>query len=61
MAESFPDARRVAPISACVWCLRLVLESVRMFMFYQTTITTNRNPQNDLIFDANFELPTLYW
>ena len=29
IAESFPDARRVAPISACVfysvWCLRLVV------------------------------------
>ena len=23
----FPDARRVAPISACVWCLHLVLAS----------------------------------
>ena len=34
------DAGRVAPISACVWCSHLVLESVRMFTFYRTTMHT---------------------
>ena len=38
-----------------------MLESVCMLMFYRTTITTNRNPQNDLIFDANFEHYSLYF
>ena len=35
-----PDAGRVAPISACVWCLRLVLESIRMVTFHRTQIRT---------------------
>ena len=41
---NFPDAGRVAPISACVWCLRLVVAlrawAVRMFTFQRTTIKT---------------------
>ena len=36
----FPDARRVAPISACVWCLRLMLEYFRMFTSHLTAIKT---------------------
>ena len=35
-----------------------MLESVRMFTFHRIATTTNRIPKNDLIFDADFELPT---
>ena len=35
---SSPDAGRVAPISGSVWCLRLVLETVRIITFYLTAI-----------------------
>ena len=34
-----PDARRVAPISACAWCLRLVLAFSGSGTFYHTTTT----------------------
>ena len=36
----FPDARRVAPIRASVWCLRLMLENFRMFTSHLTAIKT---------------------
>ena len=43
-----PDAGRVAPISACVWCLS----------FLQRVSGNLKHPKNGLIFDANFEHPT---
>ena len=45
MAESFPDARRVAPISACVFLQRV-----------SGNLKCNKNGH---AFDANFEHPTL--
>ena len=36
-----------------------MLESVRMFTFHRIATTTNRIPKNDLIFDTDFERPTL--
>ena len=44
----YPDAGRVAPISACVWCLR----------FFAACFRQLKPPKNGLIFDANFEHPT---
>ena len=43
----YPDAGRVAPISACVWCLRVL----------QRVSSNLKHPKNGLIFYANFGRP----